>query len=103
MLVDGGLIVNLMPYSLFKKLGGTDEELIKTNMMVSGMGGGDPIGAKGVASMDLTVGSKTLACNIPEIHPNKLLAKNKFQNLGSSLSSNRFCSNPKTLPGDSPS
>ena len=61
MLVDGGAIVNLMPYSLYKKLGGTDEELIKTNMMVSGVGGGDPIGAKGVASMELTVGSKTLA------------------------------------------
>ena len=36
----------------------TDEELIQTNMMVSGVGGGDPIGAKGVASMELTVGSK---------------------------------------------
>ena len=61
MFVDGGAIVNLMPYSLYKKLGGTDEELIKTNMTVSGVGGGDPIGAKGVASMELTVGSKTLA------------------------------------------
>ena len=61
MLVDGGAIVNLMPYSLFKKLGGMDEELIKTNMTVSGVGGGDPIGAKGVAFMELTVGSKTLA------------------------------------------
>ena len=61
MLVDGGAIVNLMPYSLYKKLGGKDEELMKTNMTVSGVGGGDPIGAKGVASMELTVGSKTLA------------------------------------------
>ena len=61
MLVDGGAIVNLMPYSLFKKLGGTDEELIKMNITVSGVGGGDPIGAKEVASMQLTVGSKTLA------------------------------------------
>jgi len=61
MLVDGGAIVNLMPYSLYKKLGGKDEELIKSNMAVSGAGGGDPIGAKGVASMELTVGSKTLA------------------------------------------
>jgi len=50
-----------MPYSLYKKLAGADEELIKTNMTVSGVGGGDPIGAKGVASMELTVGSKTLA------------------------------------------
>ena len=61
MLVDSGAIVNLMPYSLYKKLGGTDEELIKTNMTVNGIGGGDPIGAKGVASMELTVGSKTVA------------------------------------------
>ena len=61
MLVDGGAIVNLMLYSLYKKLGGTDEDLIKTNMPVSGVGGGDPIGAKGVASMELTVGSKMLA------------------------------------------
>ena len=61
MLVDGGAIVNLMPYLLYKKLGGTDEEVIKTNMTVSGVGGGDPISAKGVASMELTVGSKTLA------------------------------------------
>ena len=37
MLVDGGAIVNLMPYSLYKKLGEKDEELIKTNMTVSGV------------------------------------------------------------------
>ena len=61
MLVDGGAIVNLIPYSLYKKLGGTDKELIKTNMKVSGVGGGNPIGAKGVAFMELTIGSKTLA------------------------------------------
>ena len=60
-LVDGGAIVNLMLYSLYKKFGETDEELIKTNMTVSGVGGGNPIGAKGVASMEFTVGSKTLA------------------------------------------
>ena len=60
MLVDGGAIVNLMPYSLYKKLGGKDEELIKTKMTVSGVGRGDPIGAKEVASMELTDGSKTL-------------------------------------------
>jgi hypothetical protein len=38
MLVDGGAIVNLMPYSLYKMLGGKDEKLIKTNMTVSGVG-----------------------------------------------------------------
>jgi hypothetical protein len=61
MLVDRGAIVNLMSYSLFKKLGGSDDELIKTNMTVSGVGGGEPMGAKGVIFMELTVGSKTLA------------------------------------------
>jgi hypothetical protein len=61
MLVDGGAIVNLMSYSLFKKLGGSDDELIKTNMTVNGVGGGEPMGAKGIISMELTVGSKTLA------------------------------------------
>ena len=61
MLIDGGAIVNLMPYSLYKKLGGQDEDLIKTNMTVSGVGGSEPLCAKGVASMELTIGSKTLA------------------------------------------
>ena len=48
MLVDGGAIMNLMPYSLFKKLGRKDEELIRTNMMVSNWGGGDPRWCYGV-------------------------------------------------------
>ena len=61
MLVDGGAIVNLMPYSLYKKFGGQDEDLIKTNMMVHGVGGSEPLSAKGVASMELTIGSKMLA------------------------------------------
>jgi hypothetical protein len=61
MLIDGGAIINLMLYSFFKKMGKSDEELIKTNMMINSVGGGNPIGAKGVASMELTVGSKTLA------------------------------------------
>ena len=60
MLVDCVAIVNLMPYSLYKKLGGQDEELIKTNTRISGIGGSEPTGTKGVASMELTIGSKTL-------------------------------------------
>jgi hypothetical protein len=64
MLVDGGGIINLMSYSFFKNMGKSDEELIKTNMSINCVGGGDPIGAKGVASMELTVGSKTLATTI---------------------------------------
>jgi hypothetical protein len=61
MLIDGGAIINLMPYSFIKKMGKFDEELIKTNMTINNIGGGDPIGAKGVTSMELTMGSKTLA------------------------------------------
>jgi hypothetical protein len=61
MLVDGGAIVNLISYFLLKKLGGSDGELIKTIMTVSGVGGGEPMGAKGVISTELTIGSKTLA------------------------------------------
>ena len=61
MLVDGEVIVNLMPYTLFKKLDGMDKELIKMNNMINVVGRGNPIGAKEVASMELTVESKTLA------------------------------------------
>jgi hypothetical protein len=61
MLVDSGAIVNVMPYSLYKKLGGTDDELVKTNMTITGVGGGTPIPARGIANMELTIGSKTLA------------------------------------------
>jgi hypothetical protein len=61
MLVDSVAIVNVMPYPLYKKLGGTDEELVKTNMMITGVGGGAFIPARGIANMELTIGSKTLA------------------------------------------
>jgi hypothetical protein len=60
MLVDGEAIVNLMLYSLFKKLGGSDDKLINTNMTASSVRGGEPMGAKGVISMDCSVRSKTL-------------------------------------------
>jgi hypothetical protein len=33
MLIDGGAAVNLMPYSVFKKLGRKDDEFVKTNLM----------------------------------------------------------------------
>jgi hypothetical protein len=49
-----------MPYSLYKKLGRSNEELIKTKRMVKGVGG-KPILAKGLALMKLTIGSKKLA------------------------------------------
>src|ERR1041385_301133 len=61
MLVDGGAVVNLMPYSVFKKLGLKDEDLIKTNMVLNGFEGKEKTEAKGVMYVELTVGSKTLA------------------------------------------
>jgi hypothetical protein len=60
MLVDGGAAVNLMPYSLYRKLGKQDDELVKTNMTLSGVGDSS-IKARGVMSVELTIGTKTLA------------------------------------------
>jgi hypothetical protein len=60
MLVDDGVAVNLMSYSIFKKLGREDDELMKTNLTLNGVGG-NPMEARGVISMELTVGSKSLA------------------------------------------
>jgi hypothetical protein len=60
MLVDGGAAVNLMPYSIFNKLGREDDELVKTNLTLNGVGG-NPMEARGVVSMELTIGSKSLA------------------------------------------
>ena len=61
MLVDGAAVVNLMPYSVFKKLGLDEEKLMKTNMVLNGFEGKEQTEAKGVMSVELTVGSKTLA------------------------------------------
>jgi hypothetical protein len=60
MLADGGTAVNLMPYSVFKKLGQEDDELMKTNLTLNGMGS-NSMEARAVVSMELTVGSKSLA------------------------------------------
>jgi hypothetical protein len=38
MLVDGGTTINLMSYSVFKKLGREDDELVKTNLTLNGVG-----------------------------------------------------------------
>jgi hypothetical protein len=37
-LIDGGAAVNLMPYTVFKKLGREDDELVKTNITLNGLG-----------------------------------------------------------------
>jgi hypothetical protein len=60
MLIDGGAVINLMPYSVFKKLGREDDKLVKTNLMLNGMWG-NLIEARGVVSIELTIGSKLLA------------------------------------------
>ena len=61
MLVDGETVINLMPYSLYRKLGKQDDELVKTNMTLSGVGTDSSIKVKGVTSVELTIGTKTLA------------------------------------------
>jgi hypothetical protein len=57
MLLDG--TVNLMSYSVFKKLGWEDDDLVKTNLTLNGVGG-NSMEARDVISMELTVGSKSL-------------------------------------------
>jgi hypothetical protein len=48
-----------MPYSIFKNLGREDDELVNTNLTLNGMGG-NLMEARGLISMELTVGSKSL-------------------------------------------
>jgi hypothetical protein len=60
MLVDGGACVNIMPYAVFENLGCKDEELMRTNMTLSGFSS-EASEAKGILSKELTVGSKTIS------------------------------------------
>jgi hypothetical protein len=60
MLVDGGAAINLMPYSVFKKLGREDDKLVKTNLTLNGVGD-NQMEVCGVISMELTIGTKSLA------------------------------------------
>jgi hypothetical protein len=60
MLINDGVAVNLMSYSIFKKLGREDNELMKTNLMINGVGG-NMMEARDVVSMELPIGSKSLA------------------------------------------
>ena len=61
MMVDDGAVVNLMPYSVFRRLDLEESDLMKTNMVLNGFEGKEGIEAKGMISLELTVGSKTLA------------------------------------------
>jgi hypothetical protein len=58
MLIDDSAVINLMSYSVFKKLGREDDELMKTSLTLNDVGG--KMEARGVISMELTVGSKSL-------------------------------------------
>jgi hypothetical protein len=59
MLVDGGASINILPLSLFKKLGHVEGDLKCTNLSLSGFAG-DPTEAMGIICKELTVGSKTV-------------------------------------------
>jgi hypothetical protein len=57
MLVDGGACVNIMPSVVFDRLVHKEEELLKTNMTLSGFLG-EASDAEGIISKELTVSSK---------------------------------------------
>jgi len=59
MLVDTGAAVNLMPYSVLRRLGRSAADLIKTKFMLNDFND-QPTEAKGVFSVELTVGRKTV-------------------------------------------
>jgi hypothetical protein len=59
MLIDDSTVINLMLYSIFKKLGREDDKLMKTNLTLNDVRG-NPMKARGVVSMELTIGSKSL-------------------------------------------
>jgi hypothetical protein len=58
-LIDGGASVNILPLSLFKKLGHIEGDLKRIKLSLSGFAG-DPTEAKGIICKELMVGSKTV-------------------------------------------
>jgi hypothetical protein len=58
-LVDGGAAVNLMPYTMLRKIGKSDEDLTQTDMMLVDFEG-NVSPAQGAICVELTIGSKTL-------------------------------------------
>jgi hypothetical protein len=58
-LVDIGVAVNIMPYSVLRQLGHSTKDLINTNITLSDFNGQAPE-AQGILNVDLTVGSKTV-------------------------------------------
>jgi hypothetical protein len=59
MLVDTIAVVNIMPYSVLRRLGHSADDLIKTNITLSDFNG-QASEAQGVLNVDLIVGSKTV-------------------------------------------
>jgi hypothetical protein len=59
MLVDTGAAVNIMPYSVLRRLGCSAEDMIKTNITLSDFNG-QASEAQDILNVDLTVGSKTV-------------------------------------------
>jgi hypothetical protein len=59
MLVDGRATVNLIPYTLLRKIGKSDEDLTQTDMMLVDFEG-NVSPTQGATCVELTVGSKTL-------------------------------------------
>jgi hypothetical protein len=59
MLIDGGASINILPLSLFKKLGHIKGDLKRTNLSLSGFAG-DSMEAKEIICKELIVGSKTV-------------------------------------------
>jgi hypothetical protein len=54
-----GASVNIMPLTVFKRLGHGEKELKRTNLSSSGFSG-ESATAHGIVSKELTVGSKTV-------------------------------------------
>jgi hypothetical protein len=50
-----------MPYPLYRNSGKHDDKLVKANMTLNGVGTDISIKAKRVTSVELTIGTKTLA------------------------------------------
>ena len=59
MLIDAGATVNIMPYSLCRKIGRSIKDLVKTNVILNDFKGTSSQ-VKEVLNVELTVGHKTL-------------------------------------------
>jgi hypothetical protein len=59
MLVDGGAVVILMPYTMLRKIGKSDEDVTQTDIMFVDFEGNASL-AQGAICVELTIGSKTL-------------------------------------------